>query len=49
MFQVGLDLNAAALKDRGRATLAISHASIALPFVLGSLLALVVGITQADP
>ncbi|MBK6432831.1 cation:proton antiporter [Candidatus Amarolinea dominans] len=40
MFLVGLELNPARLKDRTRATLAISHASILVPFILGALLAL---------
>lgn len=40
MFVVGLDLDASALRARGHATVAISHASIVAPFVLGSLLAL---------
>ncbi len=40
MFLVGLELDTSQLKHRGRATLAISHASIVVPFVLGSALAL---------
>jgi Kef-type K+ transport system membrane component KefB len=40
MFLVGLELDTSQLKDRGGATLAISHASIVVPFVLGSILAL---------
>jgi Kef-type K+ transport system membrane component KefB len=40
MFQVGLELNAAEFKGRGHATIAISHSSIIVPFVLGVLLAL---------
>jgi len=40
MFLVGLELNPAVMRERAATTLAISHASIALPFVLGSLLAL---------
>jgi Kef-type K+ transport system membrane component KefB len=40
MFLVGLDLNAAKIKDQARATVAISHASIVVPFVLGAGLAL---------
>ncbi len=40
MFLVGLELNAAKLKHRTHATVAISHASILVPFVLGSWLAL---------
>ena len=38
MFTVGLELNADLLRDRGHATVAISHASIVFPFVLGSAL-----------
>ena len=40
MFIVGLQLNAGHLRSRAHATVAISHASIVAPFVLGSLLAL---------
>jgi Kef-type K+ transport system membrane component KefB len=40
MFLVGLDLNASLLHKRAAATVAISHASIVCPFVLGCLLAL---------
>jgi Kef-type K+ transport system membrane component KefB len=40
MFLVGLELNAAKLKHRAHATVAVSHASIAAPFVLGAALAL---------
>jgi Kef-type K+ transport system membrane component KefB len=40
MFLVGLELNAAVLRDRAGKTLAISHASIAVPFVCGASLAL---------
>ena len=40
MFIVGLQLNAGLLRSRAHATVAISHASIVAPFVLGSLLAL---------
>jgi Kef-type K+ transport system membrane component KefB len=40
MFMVGLELNAGHLRHRAHATVAISHASIVVPFVLGSLLAL---------
>ena len=40
MFLVGLDLNAGVLGRRAHATVAVSHASIVCPFVLGSLLAL---------
>jgi Kef-type K+ transport system membrane component KefB len=41
MFIVGLELNAGLIKGRARAAVATSHASILLPFLLGSLLALV--------
>lgn len=40
MFLVGLELNTGQLRHRTRATVAISHASILVPFVLGSCLAL---------
>jgi Kef-type K+ transport system membrane component KefB len=40
MFLVGLELNAAKLRHRAHATVAISHASIVAPFVLGAVLAL---------
>jgi Kef-type K+ transport system membrane component KefB len=40
MFLVGLDLDTRLLKQRSEATVAISHASIVVPFVLGSTLAL---------
>ena len=40
MFLVGLELNLGELRHRGHATLAISHASILLPFMLGACLAL---------
>jgi Kef-type K+ transport system membrane component KefB len=40
MFLVGLELNAGLLKSRAHATVAISHASILTPFLLGALLAL---------
>lgn len=40
MFLVGLELNAGLLRDRAHATIAISHASIVLPFLLGAVLAL---------
>jgi len=40
MFIVGLELNTGLLKHRAHATVAISHASILLPFVLGAALAL---------
>jgi Kef-type K+ transport system membrane component KefB len=40
MFLVGLELNVGQLRHRTHATVAISHASILVPFVLGSMLAL---------
>jgi Kef-type K+ transport system membrane component KefB len=40
MFLVGLELNAARLKDQAHSAVAVSHASIVLPFVLGAALAL---------
>jgi Kef-type K+ transport system membrane component KefB len=41
MFLVGLGLNLGVLRERARATVAISHASITVPFLLGAALALV--------
>jgi Kef-type K+ transport system membrane component KefB len=40
MFLVGLELNASLLRKKAHATVAISHASIVAPFVLGAALAL---------
>lgn len=40
MFVVGLDLNAATLKERVHTSVAISHLSILFPFLLGAVLAL---------
>jgi len=40
MFLVGLELDPGLLRQRGHATVAISHASIIAPFTLGALLAL---------
>ena len=40
MFLVGLELNAGLLRSRAHATVAISHASILVPFLLGAMLAL---------
>ncbi len=40
MFLVGLELNHEVLRERAHATVAISHASIVAPFVLGAALAL---------
>src|SRR5205823_2193649 len=39
MFLVGLELNADLVRRRAHTTVAISHASIVTPFVLGSALA----------
>src|SRR5262249_17963567 len=41
MFLVGLDLNPALLRARTHATIAVSHASIVLPFTLGAAVSLV--------
>jgi Kef-type K+ transport system membrane component KefB len=41
MFLVGLELDPALLRKRGHATIAISHASIVTPFLLGALIALI--------
>lgn len=40
MFLVGLELDPALLRGRGRVALTTSHASIVLPFLLGAMLAL---------
>ncbi|HYO24336.1 MAG TPA: cation:proton antiporter [Lacipirellulaceae bacterium] len=40
MFLVGLELNGDSLRSRAHATVAISHASIITPFLLGAVLAL---------
>ncbi len=40
MFLIGLELNAEPLRARAHATIAISHASIVTPFLLGAILAL---------
>ena len=40
MFLVGVELDPGLMRNRTQATVAISHASITLPFVLGALLAL---------
>ncbi len=40
MFLVGLELNAGLLRQRAQATVAVSHASIVAPFLLGAVLAL---------
>ena len=41
MFLIGVELNLGALRGSGRSTIAISHASIIVPFSLGAALALV--------
>jgi Kef-type K+ transport system membrane component KefB len=41
MFLVGLELDPALLRKRGHATIAISHLSITVPFLLGALVALI--------
>jgi Kef-type K+ transport system membrane component KefB len=41
MFLVGLELNPGVLRERAQATVAISHASMTFPFLLGAGLALV--------
>ena len=41
MFLVGLELDPGLLKRRGHAAVAISHASIIAPFILGALLSLI--------
>lgn len=40
MFLVGLDLNVALVRTRTHATVATSHASIVVPFILGAMLAI---------
>ena len=40
MFLVGLELNGSRLKSQAKSAIAISHSSIAVPFLLGSVLAL---------
>jgi len=40
MFLVGIELDPARLRRRGHATIAISHASIVAPFLLGAVLTL---------
>jgi Kef-type K+ transport system membrane component KefB len=42
MFLVGVELDPTLLRKRGHATVAISHASIVTPFLLGALVALLV-------
>ena len=47
MFLVGLELNSGLLHSRAQATVAISHASIIGPFLLGAVLALIAYSTYA--
>lgn len=49
MFLVGLELDLKVLRRSGHATLAISHASIVVPFLLGSSLALFIYQNMAPP
>lgn len=49
MFLVGLELNAAQLKHKAHAAIAISHASIVVPFALGAVLALWLYPLLSDP
>ena len=49
MFLVGLELNSELLRSRAHTTVAISHASIVAPFLLGALLALEVFPHYAPP
>jgi Kef-type K+ transport system membrane component KefB len=49
MFLVGLELDTTLLRDRRRASVAISHASIVAPFLLGAALALWLHPTLAPP
>ena len=47
MFLVGLELDPKLVRERGRAALVISHASIVAPFLLGAVLAIVLYPTLA--
>lgn len=47
MFLVGLELDPKVVRERGRSALVISHASIVAPFLLGSMLAIVLYPTLA--
>ena len=42
MFLIGMQLDARELRHRGHAAVAVSHASIAVPFLLGGMLALAI-------
>jgi Kef-type K+ transport system membrane component KefB/nucleotide-binding universal stress UspA family protein len=49
MFLIGLELDPELLRGRGRASVAISHSSIVVPFVLGFLLAVYLHPRYSDP
>jgi len=49
MFLIGLELDPELLRGRGRASVAISHTSIVVPFVLGCLLAFYLYPRYSDP
>src|SRR5207244_1007558 len=49
MFLIGIELNAGLLRSQAHATVAISHASIVTPFVLGAALAIWLFPTLAPP
>jgi Kef-type K+ transport system membrane component KefB len=49
MFLIGIELNAGLLRSQAHATVAISHASIVTPFLLGAALALWLFPTLAPP
>lgn len=49
MFLVGLEFDTKLLRGRAHASIAISHASILLPFALGSLAAIALGEALAPP
>ncbi len=49
MFLVGLELNAAQLKHKAHAAIAISHASIVVPFAIGAVLSLWLYPLLSDP
>ncbi|MES2793862.1 MAG: cation:proton antiporter [Planctomycetota bacterium] len=49
MFVVGIELDPESLRERGHSTVAISHASIVAPFLLGSILALFLYPRLAEP
>ena len=47
MFLIGLELDLKTIRERGRAAIVISHASIVAPFLLGAMLAIVLYPTLA--